>query len=63
MMKRETYYWTCPYCGANLDPDETCDCRKDSDEDVKDYKAVQDKEEPYGAGGYTFCHLVRKVIL
>lgn len=45
MMKRETYYWTCPYCGANLDPDETCDCRKDSDEDVKDYKAVQDKED------------------
>lgn len=20
------YYHTCPYCGANLDPDEYCDC-------------------------------------
>lgn len=23
-----TYYWTCPYCGANLDPGERCDCRE-----------------------------------
>ena len=22
-----TYYHTCPYCGANLDPGETCDCQ------------------------------------
>ena len=22
------YYRTCPYCGANLDPGELCDCRK-----------------------------------
>lgn len=22
-----TDYWTCPYCGANLDPDERCDCK------------------------------------
>lgn len=21
------YYWTCPYCGSNLDPGETCDCK------------------------------------
>lgn len=21
-----TYYWTCPKCGANLDPGESCDC-------------------------------------
>lgn len=21
------YYRTCPYCGANLDPGEVCDCR------------------------------------
>jgi len=21
------YYHTCPYCGANLDPGESCDCR------------------------------------
>ena len=23
------YYWTCPYCGANLDPGEKCDCNKE----------------------------------
>lgn len=23
-----TYYWTCPYCGDNNDPGETCDCQK-----------------------------------
>lgn len=23
---RSPYYWTCPYCGANLDPGEKCDC-------------------------------------
>lgn len=22
-----SYYKTCPYCGANLDPDEHCDCQ------------------------------------
>jgi len=22
-----SYYRTCPYCGANLDPGERCDCR------------------------------------
>lgn len=22
------YYHTCPYCGANLDPGERCDCMK-----------------------------------
>ena len=22
------YYHECPYCGANLDPDERCDCRE-----------------------------------
>lgn len=24
------YYHTCKNCGANLDPDEKCDCEKDS---------------------------------
>ena len=24
-------YRTCPYCGANLDPDEKCDCQKDGE--------------------------------
>lgn len=27
------YYWTCPYCGANLDPGEKCDCDKSDKED------------------------------
>lgn len=22
-----SYYRTCPYCGANLDPGERCDCQ------------------------------------
>ena len=21
-----SYYWTCPHCGAHLDPGEVCDC-------------------------------------
>jgi len=24
--KKHTYYYTCPMCGANLDPNEKCDC-------------------------------------
>jgi len=24
-------YKTCPYCGANLDPGEECDCRRDEE--------------------------------
>lgn len=27
-MKRRTIYRTCPRCGANLDPNESCDCEK-----------------------------------
>ena len=26
---RTAYYETCPYCGANLDPGEKCDCRQE----------------------------------
>ena len=29
---RHTYYWTCPHCGANLDPGEKCDCQESADE-------------------------------
>lgn len=29
-MSNNTYYHTCPYCGANLDPGENCDCKKES---------------------------------
>lgn len=40
-------YRTCPYCGANLDPDEKCDCREEEDEDsataiVRDIARVVD---------------------
>jgi hypothetical protein len=27
-MAKKTYFHTCPTCGANLDPGETCDCSK-----------------------------------
>lgn len=26
--RTSTYYKTCPYCGARLDPNEKCDCEK-----------------------------------
>ena len=26
---RRTFFWTCPECGANLDPGEKCDCWKE----------------------------------
>ena len=25
---KQTYYATCPNCGANLDPGESCDCAR-----------------------------------
>ncbi len=28
MVKAPTYYRTCPFCGANLDPEEPCSCRE-----------------------------------
>ena len=31
------YYWTCPYCGANLDPGEKWDCKdNDKEDDIHD---------------------------
>lgn len=42
-MQRNTYYWTCPYCGSNLDPGESCDCKEE--ETVDDYKSVQGGED------------------
>jgi len=51
-MSRNTYYWTCPYCGANLDPGEKCDCNEGKEEPPKilvdNYKSVQ-------GGGETQC--------
>ena len=30
---RERFYWTCPECGANLDPGERCDCEEKDRQD------------------------------
>lgn len=40
------YYWTCPYCEANLDPGESCDCRKEKEDSSNsdNYKSVQGGE-------------------
>lgn len=27
-------YNICPYCGANLDPGEKCDCREEDEEEI-----------------------------
>ena len=29
------YGWTCPDCGANLDPEEKCDCKENKDDKDK----------------------------
>lgn len=39
-----TYYWTCPHCGANLDPGEKCDCRVAKDLVGVDYRDVTPEE-------------------
>lgn len=39
MSHKNPYYWTCPYCGANLDLNEKCDCQKDND---KDHRSVDE---------------------
>lgn len=44
-MSNNTYYWTCKYCGANLDPGESCDCKKET---TDDYKSVQGGENNDG---------------
>ena len=44
-MTNDTYYWTCKYCGANLDPGESCDCKKET---TDDYKSVQGGENNDG---------------
>ena len=27
------YFWTCPDCGAHLDPGERCDCKNETKEE------------------------------
>ena len=38
-------YWTCPYCGANLDPGERCDCTEERSEEDGTEK-IQETERP-----------------
>lgn len=41
-MYKETYYWTCPKCHANLDPGEKCDCDQPINiKDTIDYSDVK----------------------
>ena len=36
------YYNTCPYCGANLDPNERCDCQLEGSGEVKETRVDVD---------------------
>lgn len=38
------YYKTCPHCGSNLDPSETCDCQQERRNDPKDAATENRKE-------------------
>ncbi len=46
-----SYYKTCPYCGAHLDPGEVCDCAARIAEDaiLKDIRLAIKKTAPSGA--------------
>lgn len=33
------YYYTCPLCGANLDPNEKCDCENENNENNENENA------------------------
>lgn len=53
MPKNHTYYWTCPYCGSNLDPGEKCDCQKIKTHDmVKNHENI-DNYKSVDRGGVT----------
>lgn len=48
-MNKNTYYYTCPYCGANLDPGEKCDCLGEKENTNNDnYPEVQGGEKKDG---------------
>lgn len=42
-------YWQCPYCGANLDPGERCNCKTE-----KPPRVLQHSQ---AAGGKTYCQV------
>lgn len=39
-------YWTCPLCGANLDPGEQCDCKEKVREDNRPRSAGNARKDP-----------------
>ena len=41
-------FWTCPRCGANLDPGERCDCKTE--------KPPRVRPTPQAAGGKQLLH-------
>ena len=44
------FYWQCPYCGANLDPGERCDCKKEKPPRVLQHsQAVGGKQLLHGS--------------
>ena len=41
-----SYFRTCPDCGANLDPDERCDChKKPIEESIEENEFIDDEEK------------------
>lgn len=46
-------YRTCPYCGANLDPGERCDCEKNSAPDAANIRDGKAGETPNTKSHYT----------
>lgn len=32
-----SYFWTCPYCEANLDPGEKCECQEHDHKKLSKY--------------------------
>jgi hypothetical protein len=50
--EKHPYYHTCPLCGANLDPNENCDCQDDKvtekseESEVKNTYECRDKRYP-----------------
>lgn len=39
------YYYTCPLCGANLDPNERCDCSDNNNKEDNNNVRNQDHDQ------------------
>ena len=39
------YYNSCPFCGANLDPGESCDCQEQRQESKLDVQVADSSSE------------------